>query len=141
MPINYSEYAPAWKTEIRPRALERAKNCCEFCGLENKAMGYRGENGEWFSIETVIGNLELDGVDLFAPGMPLARFDMPGKGVAKPTRIVLTIAHLNHDVSDNTDENLKALCQRCHLIYDRELHAKNARLTREKKAGLQRLFE
>ena len=32
--------------------------------------------------------------------------------------VVLTIAHLNHTPEDNQDENLKALCQKCHNTYD-----------------------
>lgn len=41
-------------------------------------------------------------------------------------RIVLTVAHLNHTPEDVRDENLRALCQRCHLRYDREHHAESA---------------
>lgn len=59
----------------------------------------------------------------------------------KPTKIVLTIAHFyNPDPMDCRPKNLKALCQRCHLHHDKEQHQTNARLTRERKAGLQRLF-
>jgi|GEM_PF-4030978 len=36
MPVDYSRYAPNWKTEIRPSILERAKNACEFCGKANR---------------------------------------------------------------------------------------------------------
>lgn len=32
--------------------------------------------------------------------------------------VVLTVAHLNHDTTDNREENLKALCQRCHFSID-----------------------
>ena len=35
MPIDYAKYPPNWKTEIRPRILKRANNCCEECGVEN----------------------------------------------------------------------------------------------------------
>ena len=42
-------------------------------------------------------------------------------------RVVLTVAHLNHDPRDCRDENLKAMCQRCHLRYDREHHANTRR--------------
>jgi hypothetical protein len=35
MPIDYSKYPPNWKSEIRPRILERACNCCEVCGSKN----------------------------------------------------------------------------------------------------------
>lgn len=36
----------------------------------------------------------------------------------KPTRFVLTVAHLNHRPEDVRRENLKALCSVCHLEYD-----------------------
>jgi hypothetical protein len=33
---------------------------------------------------------------------------------------VLAAAHLGHDPTNNRPRNLKALCQRCHMLYDRE---------------------
>lgn len=48
-------------------------------------------------------------------------------------RIILTIAHLNHDTTDNRPENLRAFCQRCHLRYDADHHRRNASATRERK--------
>jgi 5-methylcytosine-specific restriction endonuclease McrA len=39
-------------------------------------------------------------------------------------------AHLNHDPSDNRDENLAWLCRACHLIHDR-LHHKETRSIRK----------
>lgn len=38
------------------------------------------------------------------------------------SKVVLTIAHLDHDPEnwDVSDDRLKALCQKCHLAYDRE---------------------
>ena len=44
-------------------------------------------------------------------------------------KIVLTCAHLDHVPENCANTNLKALCQKCHLRYDREHHA----ATREKK--------
>ena len=38
-------------------------------------------------------------------------------------KVVLTVAHLDHDPRRCDDENLKAYCQRCHLTYDRSHHA------------------
>lgn len=62
-------------------------------------------------------------------------------GKNKAIKIVITIAHWdNPDKMDCRDENLKAACQRCHLRHDIKHHTKNARLTRERKSGLQRLF-
>ena len=57
------------------------------------------------------------------------------------SKVVLTIAHLGtphtdgragdkHDKMDCRDENLAALCQRCHLRYDIQEHVQNAARTR-----------
>lgn len=37
--------------------------------------------------------------------------------------VILTTAHLNHDPSDIRPEILRAMCQGCHLSYDRDHHA------------------
>lgn len=58
----------------------------------------------------------------------------------KIIKIVLTVAHLNHDINDNCDENLAALCQLHHLRHDIEHHKKNSRETNIKKKKLQSLF-
>lgn len=42
MPINYKDYPDNWLTEIRPAILERANNCCEFCGIENYIVKENG---------------------------------------------------------------------------------------------------
>lgn len=47
--------------------------------------------------------------------------------------VVLTVAHLDHTPENCANHNLKAMCQRCHLRYDRDHHAKNAAATREAK--------
>lgn len=47
-------------------------------------------------------------------------------GYDRPLRIVkiiLTVAHLDHRPENCTDENLKALCQRCHNRYDAPMRA------------------
>lgn len=36
------------------------------------------------------------------------------------SKVVLTIAHLDHTPENCTDDNLRALCQKCHNSYDRE---------------------
>lgn len=47
--------------------------------------------------------------------------------------VVLTIAHLDHDPTNNDPSNLRALCQRCHLKYDAEHHAETRAKTRAAK--------
>lgn len=59
------------------------------------------------------------------------------------SQVVLTVAHLDDNTSNNDPENLKALCQRCHLAMDRWKHIANSRRTRAAKlARFQRdMFE
>lgn len=44
--------------------------------------------------------------------------------------VVCTTAHMNHVIEDCTDENLRFLCQRCHLTHDAKHHAQTAYMTR-----------
>jgi hypothetical protein len=44
-------------------------------------------------------------------------------------KTILTVAHLDHNPANNAEDNLKCLCARCHLQYDKAHHAKNARRT------------
>jgi 5-methylcytosine-specific restriction endonuclease McrA len=49
------------------------------------------------------------------------------------SRVVLTVAHLDHNPANCYLANLRALCQRCHLTYDAQEHARHAAETRRKK--------
>ena len=107
MPIDYSKYPENWLTEIRPRILNRAKNRCEFddCDFENG--------------ETVWSVKERN-----KPTFWIRRLDVKTanivKAVLKQVKVVITIAHLDHDETnlEVKDERLKAACQICHLQYD-----------------------
>lgn len=115
-PIDYSKYPPNWKTEIRPAILKRANNCCEQCRVPNHELIYRpikGSNKWKLAPEgLLIDAMALDGI--------------------KFTKIILTIAHLDHD-KHNFDvdySRLAALCQRCHLKYDLNNHINNRKYGR-----------
>jgi len=51
------------------------------------------------------------------------------------SRVVLTVAHLDHDPTNNADENLAALCQRCHNRYDAVKRASNRKHNAYRDAG------
>ncbi len=64
------------------------------------------------------------------------------------SRVVLTLAHLDHNPENCDESNLRAWCQRCHNQYDAPRRAKNAAETRRKKkeekersSGQLKLFE
>jgi hypothetical protein len=118
MPIDYRNYPHNWHSEIRPRILERAQNRCERCGVPNYAFGIRGYDGRFYDAETE--------EDCIATIQGLADLDAPY------IRIILTIAHLDHDTTNNDHGNLAALCQRCHNRYDAPHRARNAAATRRR---------
>ena len=47
--------------------------------------------------------------------------------------VVLTVAHLDHNPANCAPENLRALCQACHLAHDAAQHAKSAAATRRRR--------
>lgn len=106
-PENKHLYPKNWK-QIRQSILERANNKCEFCGVENYAEGYRDEEGKFVISEGM--QQEADALDGY-----------------KIIKIVLTIAHLDHNPQNCNPENLRALCQKCHLNYDLEHHKETRR--------------
>lgn len=53
------------------------------------------------------------------------------------SKVVLTIAHLDHTPENCNPENLRALCQKCHNTYDAE-HRKETRLRTKNKEKFER---
>jgi hypothetical protein len=125
MPINYKKYPENWKSEIRPMIMKRSKGKCEACGIRNYSVGYRDESGRFVG---TCGNIihDLAGEGLSYPSLKPISYK-EAKEIADMNNeydddhyivIVLTIAHLDHDVNNNNPSNLRALCQRCHNRHD-----------------------
>ena len=114
MPMDRRKYPKDWPA-ISLRIRELAGNKCEECGIPNHVFGVRDKYGRFEEIED--------------EGYAESR-SMEGE---KVIRIVLTVAHMDHDPMNCRDKNLKALCQQCHLRYDAPLHRINASHTREEK--------
>jgi hypothetical protein len=56
------------------------------------------------------------------------------------TRVVLAAAHLDSDPTNNRLTNLRALCQRCHLLHDRSHHLAQRWITYRRRLALGDLF-
>jgi hypothetical protein len=54
--------------------------------------------------------------------------------------VVLAAAHLDHDPAHNRLRNLRALCQRCHMIHDRKHHRMQRWITYRNRQALGDLF-
>ena len=57
------------------------------------------------------------------------------------SRVVLTTAHLDHVPENCAGDNLAAMCQRCHLVYDAEHHARTRRDTLHRRKAIGDLFD
>lgn len=114
MPIDYTYYPQNWKTEIVPRILLRASNRCEICGLKNKSTVFAG------TIQIKVGKQYKKKIVWFETYGAALRLESVMIGKIKPRKVVLTIAHLDHDELNHNikDDRLKAMCQYCHLNYD-----------------------
>ena len=123
MPINYADYPDDWLTVIRPRILERDGHQCKFCGLANHLLGWRIPRTTRFYTpeQWAEGHIPDDDEDVLVKVM---------KKKPKPFKIILTIAHLDHGLIDHSDDNLAALCQRCHLNHDRKAVARKRKQRR-----------
>lgn len=117
MPIraeNRDRYPSDWKA-ISLRIREQAGQKCEFCGVPNYALGAWIE-GQWWTAGPKGTGLR----DNPRPGedFPCWHVSQADARWARVTRIILTVAHLDHTPENCADDNLKALCQRCHNRYD-----------------------
>ena len=97
---NYSEH---WHDIIRPDILKRANYKCENCGI-----GHRKSYIFGYCKSPILVDKE-----------ELAEAKANGE---KAYTIYLQISHQDRDTTNNDYSNLKALCQKCHLNYDRNFH-------------------
>jgi 5-methylcytosine-specific restriction endonuclease McrA len=108
---------------IRNEVLERDGHCCKMCKAPNRTTVQRVK-APGIDHYIVLDTLTVHDAET---GAELGQISPGSLPVGKATRIVLTIAHLDHNPSNNGKPgdrpNLAALCQRHHLWHDQEHHA------------------
>jgi hypothetical protein len=112
-------YGREWRTVIRPRIMTRAGHCCEDCGKPHGVRVRTLSGGFWYDVDQKGWRAPKVGI--------LEGFRSPA---GKWIKVKIGIAHLDHDPTNNSDENLKALCGYCHLRHDKQKHAET-RATRK----------
>lgn len=119
-PENRALYPKNWN-EIRAQVRDRSGDRCEWpgCNLPNGITGIRFADG---SFDYLRFTEEVS--------------DHPG---ARWIKIVLTVAHLDHNPANCDLSNLRHWCQYHHLRYDAPHHAQTRRATQERSAGQLRL--
>ena len=143
MPIreeNKARYPDDWK-QVSQSIRDVAGNVCQACGVENGRLIYRGSHElrpAWrYADDPVFVNSRcaFDGSDI--PGTTWDDFD---KAKGEPVRVVLTVAHLDHQPENCAPDNLRAWCQRCHNAYDAPMRARGAADRRKAKLAVADMF-
>lgn len=114
-PENRARYPADWSS-ISARIKERAGFKCEDCGVPDRQLGGRLPDGRWLEAWPT----GTDGMRLTWPQPGSHSWCGPREGgrVLRIVRIVLTVAHLDHQPENCDTDNLRAWCQRCHNRYD-----------------------
>lgn len=119
-PENKTRYPKDWPA-ISKKVREEAGNRCETCKAPNGEVVIRGA-GQWD------GTYMVETGEVFDHGT--GEFKGYARGseyYGRAVKIVLTVAHLDHQPENCAPENLKALCQRCHLRLDAKSKAERRR--------------
>ena len=106
--------------------------------VEDAAIFFGRSEESWQAVEA------LRRLRLQATGSPklLLITGASGSGKSSTTKVVLAAAHLDHDPAHcgRKHRNVRALCQRCHLLHDRPEHRRRIRLTLRRRRALGDLF-
>lgn len=110
-PENRNRYPADWK-EISLRIRAREEQRCKWCKAPNGELIDRSRDGESYML--MCGKV-FSATDGEYQGMCKGS-EWPSCG--RLTKVILTVAHLDHTPENCADDNLAALCQRCHNRYD-----------------------
>lgn len=87
----------------------------------------------WEEISKQIRFIRARGRCEGSPAYPACQAEHGQPHPVTGSKVMLTVGHLDHDPGNNDFDNLRAWCNRCHLTYDADFHAKNAAKTRRQK--------
>lgn len=138
-PENKDRYPKDW-SKISAAIREAAGQCCQKCKAPNGRSIRRGKTEDGQHVwRLATDSCYMDGV-CAETGLLVPDTDEDSVAYGREVKVVLTVAHLDHTPENCADENLKALCQRCHLVYDAKHHAKNAAATRRAALNIPDMF-
>lgn len=125
-------YPIDWKQLSAVIRFERAKGRCEACGRPHGRLVRCLADGTWYDEERGAWRCGRGRV---------ARRKVSSEAMIRLTKVALATAHLDHDPTNNAAANLKALCQRCHILHDQHEHRHQRWLTLRARKAMRDLFE
>jgi hypothetical protein len=125
-------YPIDWKELSRRVRFGRAGGACELCGRPHGEVVRCLPDGRWFD----------PGRHLWrsGDGRPTGWPELAEVTSLRKTRVSLATAHLDHDPGNNRLRNLRALCQRCHMLHDRPHHLARRWITYRQRRAMGDLF-
>ena len=115
--------------------FRRAQGRCEGCRRPHGTTVCHLGDGRWWDREA--GSWRDGQGRALAQLPPLWLWGAP----VQTTRVVLACAHLDHDPTNNRPSNLKAFCQRCHMLHDRAEHQRRRWFTLFRRRALGDLYD
>lgn len=133
MPIrrHFMGYPIDWRELSASIRFRQAKGRCEGCGRPHGMTVLHLGDGRWWD----------EGAQQWrdGAGKALPKLAPPSISLSvRHTQVVLATAHRDYNPTNNKRANLVVLCQRCHMLNDKEAHRR--RLTRLSHRALGRLF-
>src|SRR5271156_5288549 len=125
-------YPPHWRELSSHVRFERAEGRCQRCGRPHLVLLRCLPDGRWFDDQAATWRDRRGRPARWPDLMETARFRM--------TRVVLAAAHLDSDPTNNRLKNLRALCQRCHMLHDRPQHLAQRWITYRRRSAVGDLF-
>ena len=126
-------YPPHWRELSRLVRFERAQGHCQGCGRPHLANLRVLPDGRRFDNDGKVWRDRRGRVVRWPDPVEATRL--------RTTRVVLAAAHLDSDPTNNRLRNLRALCQRCHMLHDRPHHLAQRYLTYRRRLAVGDLFE
>jgi hypothetical protein len=129
-------YPIDWQQISASIRFGRAKGRCEQCGRPHGRSVVHLGDGRWWDED---GKTWRNGQGRALSTIP-AYVPSSEHSATLTTKVFLAAAHLDHDPGNNRPRNLKAFCQRCHMLHDRKEHQRRRSLTLRMRKALGDLF-
>jgi integrase-like protein/resolvase-like protein len=112
--------------------FDRAEGRCQRCRRPHLTLIRCLPDGRWFDEQATTWRDRRGRTARWSDLVEATQFQM--------TRVVLAAAHLDSDPTNSRLTDLRALCQRCHLLHDRSHHLAQRWITYRRRQALGDLF-
>lgn len=132
-PENKARYPKDWPEISRRIRFERAGGKCEWCKAPHGEVIARSSDGQTYMLmEGHVYDAET--------GAHLGLCKGSEYDARKFVKVVLTVAHLDHIPEHCNDDNLVAICQRCHNRYDAPMRRHGIKKRRRERQAIGELM-